>query len=73
MYQFDRGGAKLDDGRVVDAALYRRVRDEELAAIGDRPHLGTAARIFDELILSDTLADFLTIPAYEELLKTEEN
>ncbi|HET7705958.1 MAG TPA: malate synthase A [Thermoanaerobaculia bacterium] len=73
LWQWIHHGAKLDDGRVVDAALYRKIRDEELATIGDRPHIKTAARIFDELILSDTLADFLTIPAYEELLKTEKN
>ncbi len=62
---------ELDDGRTVDADLYRRIRDEELASIGERPHLATAARIFDDLILASDLADFLTIPAYEELLKDE--
>ncbi|MGZ8711423.1 MAG: malate synthase A, partial [Thermoanaerobaculia bacterium] len=71
LWQWIHHGAKLDDGRVVDASLYKKIRDEELATIGDRPHIKTAARLFDELILSDTLADFLTIPAYEELLKTE--
>ena len=73
LWQWIHHGAKLDDGRVVDAALYKKIRDEELATIGDRPHIGTAARLFDELILSDALADFLTVPAYEELLKTEKN
>jgi malate synthase len=71
IWQWIHHGAKLDDGRVIDAGLYRRIRDEELAAIGENPHAATAARIFDELILSDTLADFLTIPAYEELVKSE--
>ena len=73
LWQWIRHGARLDDGRVIDEALYRTIRDEELAAIEDRPHVGTAARLFDELILSDTLADFLTIPAYEELLRLEKN
>ena len=50
---------------------YEQLRDEELQKIGSRPHLDAAVRIFDELILSDELADFLTIPAYEELLKEE--
>ena len=71
LWQWIHHGAKLDDGRVVDATLYKKIRDEELATIGNRPHIKTAARLFDELILSDALADFLTIPAYEELLKTE--
>jgi malate synthase len=71
LWQWIRHGAKLDDGRVIDAQLYRRIRDEELAGIGDRPHVQTAARIFDELILANELADFLTLPAYEELLREE--
>ncbi|HYI08852.1 MAG TPA: malate synthase A [Thermoanaerobaculia bacterium] len=78
LWQWIHHGAKLDDGRVIDADLYRRIRDEELQSIGERPGdqtnvaVATAARIFDELILADELADFLTLPAYEELLKTEQ-
>jgi malate synthase len=71
LWQWVHHGAKLDDGTVVDAALYQRIRDEELASIGGQPHVDTAARLFDELILADELADFLTIPAYEQLLKNE--
>jgi malate synthase len=72
LWQWIHHGAKLDDGRLIDADLYRRIRDEELASIGERPHIKTAARIFDELILANELADFLTIPAYQELLKQEQ-
>jgi malate synthase len=72
LWQWVHHGARLDDGRTVDADLYRRIRDEELLSIGDRPHVQTAARIFDELILADELADFLTLPAYEELLRQEQ-
>jgi len=71
VWQWIRHGARMEGGRVVDAGLYRRVRDEELASIGARPHLTAAARIFDELILGGELADFLTIPAYDELLREE--
>jgi malate synthase len=76
LWQWVHHAAKLDDGRTVDADLYRRIRDEELASIrsnGAYPNLDTAARIFDELILASELADFLTIPAYAEILKTETN
>jgi malate synthase len=71
LWQWIHHGAKLDDGRTIDAQLYQRIRDEELASIGDKPHVKTAARIFDELILADELADFLTLPAYEELIRQE--
>ncbi len=59
----------------LDAATYARIRDEELASIrakGNPPHLEAAARIFDALIVADELADFLTLPAYAELLKIED-
>ncbi|HKR63029.1 MAG TPA: malate synthase A [Thermoanaerobaculia bacterium] len=71
IWQWIQHGATLDDGRRIDADLYRAIRDEELQTIGDKPHVQTAARIFDELILASELADFLTIPAYEELLKEQ--
>ena len=74
IWQWIRHGAQLDDGRVIDAHLYRGLRDEELASIranGEHPHLDAATRIFDDLILASELADFLTIPAYAELLAIE--
>ena len=73
LWQWIQHGAHLDDGRAVTAELYKTIRDEELASMGERPHLEPAAAIFDRLTLSDELADFLTIPAYDELLKTEGN
>jgi malate synthase len=50
---------------------YRRIRDEELQSIGERPNVKRAVALFDRLTSSDELEDFLTIPAYEELLKLE--
>ena len=79
LWQWLHHNAKLDDGREVTPDLYRHLRDEELTSI--RKHLGDArvgegyldraVAIFDRLITSDELADFLTIPAYDELLRIE--
>jgi malate synthase len=79
LWQWIHHHATLEDGRVVDAALYERVRDEELASIREHlgaarvalGHLDRAARMFDELILNPDLGDFLTLPAYRELLAIE--
>jgi len=71
LWQWVQHGAKTDAGELVTPSLYRRIRDEELRAIGGHPHIDRAARIFDELILNPELADFLTIPAYAELLQLE--
>jgi malate synthase len=73
LWQWIHHRARLDDGTAVTPELYRTIRDEELQKIGSRPHLEKAATIFDDLILNDELADFLTLPAYEELLKLERN
>ena len=69
IWQWIHHGAKLDDGRAITPQLYAQIRDDELKTIGSRPHIQRAAEIFDELTLANELADFLTIPAYEELLK----
>ncbi len=80
LWQWLRHGARLDDGRSLTPALYAEIRDQELARI--REHAGDeasaaagslerAAALFDSLTTARELADFLTIPAYEELLKTE--
>jgi malate synthase len=81
LWQWIHHGAHLDDGRAVTAELYEQIRDEELVAIRERlgservqqGFLERAVAIFDRLSLDDELADFLTIPAYEELLTLEGN
>ena len=74
LWQWLHHEAHLDDGRVIDAALYKKLRDEEVLTMRGRvgeQTLERAVRLFDELTLSDTLADFLTIPAYDELISIE--
>jgi len=79
LWQWLQHGATLDDGRALTRELYAHIRDEELSAIRERlgiarveqGFLARAARIFDELILANELADFLTIPAYAELISIE--
>ncbi len=71
LWQWIHHGARLDDGRAITPELYQQIRDEELQSIGERPHVKRAAALFDRLTLNDELEDFLTIPAYEELLKVE--
>jgi malate synthase len=72
LWQWIHHRAKLDDGRVIDAELYQHIRDEELAVIGTSDRVTRAAKIFDRLILAGELADFLTLPAYDELLQLEQ-
>ena len=63
LWQWRRFEAPLDDGRPFDETLFARMFDEEVAALGDIPHLTEAARLFASLIRSDDPAEYLTVPA----------
>ncbi len=71
IWQWIRHGAQLDDGRAVTRELFTAILAEEVASIraerGDSavPHLDEAARMFGELSTADTLAEFITLPAYD--------
>ena len=76
IWQWVRHGAKLDDGRLIDAALCTAVLDEELAklraAAGEEAYRGgryeDAANLFRELIQPPSFAEFLTLPAYDMII-----
>ncbi|MFO0952370.1 MAG: malate synthase A [Isosphaeraceae bacterium] len=65
----------LQDGRKITVELFRSVTDEELAKIRadlgpevfDRGKFEQARKIFDAVATGEQLADFLTLPAYEQL------
>jgi malate synthase len=82
VWQWIRHGEVLEDGRPVTPDLVRKVADSELdrirGEIGDdewfekegRPDLSRS--LFERVALSgDEFVEFLTLPAYEELLKLE--
>ncbi|MFO7567746.1 MAG: malate synthase A [Enhygromyxa sp.] len=75
VWQWRRHGAALDDGRVVDADLIRKIVAEEMqtirAEVGDARfesgRFELARDLFLELALAEELADFLTLGAYAHL------
>ncbi len=67
LWQWLHNGAHLNDGRQVSAELYRQVRDEELARLGEGGRLADAAAILDDLILNPSFVEFLTYLAYDYL------
>jgi malate synthase len=70
VWQWLRQGARLQDGRVIDEALVRRLLDEETAAIREDfapAHLDAATTLFEDLVFARDCAEFLTLPAYESL------
>jgi malate synthase len=65
----------LDDGRRLTLDLYRDLQREELTKLRElfgaeryaAEHYDEAAALFDQLTAADEFADFLTLPAYEQL------
>src|SRR5215207_8823066 len=81
VWQWIRHEAMLDDGRTVTPELIRELEGSELekirSEIGDdewfekdgRPELSRS--LFERVALSGEFTEFLTLPAYEELLRLE--
>jgi len=69
LWQWVHHGATLEDGRKVDVALYRAIRDEEVGRLAtlDRERLREAAEILDELVERPDFTEFLTLLAYPRL------
>ena len=59
----------MTDGRTVTGALYMQIRQEELHKLGGpaADRYEEAAELLDQLILSESFIEFLTLPAYEYL------
>ena len=76
VWQWLHHGARLDDGQPLTADRFRRVVDDELqtlrATLGagryDSGRFAEARRLFEQMSTSGTFNEFLTLPAYDELL-----
>jgi len=74
LWQWVAQDARLEDGRTFDRDLYRKIRDRELATLRDQPspgYLDEAAKLLDDLVLTDDFVLFLTLPAYDRLIELE--
>ncbi len=79
IWQWIHHGASLVDGRRVTLDLYRHLRDDELAKLRrelgdarwDSGHFTEASAILDRMVENTDFEEFLTLPAYEELLRLE--
>jgi malate synthase len=74
IWQWIHSAAELEDGTVVDRTLVERIVAEEydaLVAAGGpwAAHLTTARVLFLATALEDDFPDFLTLSAYDEVLR----
>ncbi len=77
IWQWVHNQVKLSDGRVVDAAMVERTIADELSqqkSKVDETRYGAyekAANLMRDLVLAPQFTEFLTLPAYERMLKDE--
>ncbi len=75
IWQWVRHGARMNDGRPITAELVNTLLADELAALKASNLAGAriddAAGIFTQIALAPQFQDFLTLPAYQMLLKDE--
>ena len=77
LWQWVHHDARLNDGRKITSELCDRFIDDELAKVKptiDANHYAayeSSASLMRDLIRSEQFADFLTLPAYEQVLKEE--
>jgi malate synthase len=67
LWQWRVQRAAMDDGRLMSADLYIRIRDDELGRLrtsAPNYRWTDASALLDELVLSDEFTEFLTVPAY---------
>lgn len=75
VWQWERNGARLDEGEQVTAELVRKVAGQELneiqKTIGDEAfsegRFDEATELFEQVALSEQFLEFLTLPAYERI------
>jgi malate synthase len=75
VWQWLHHGAKLDDGRTITPELVRETIASQLkhirSMVGDARYdagqFPLAAKLFEEMMLSDQLRDFLTLAAYDHI------
>jgi malate synthase len=74
VWQWLHNSIRLDDGQPVTRDLVERIIGEELGTIRetagaayDAPRYDQAVALFSQVALADDYAEFLTLPAYEEM------
>ena len=68
VWQWVRHGARTTQGTAVTADLVRAIGREEVAALdGPGRRFGDALALFEQVALSDTFVEFLTLPGYDLL------
>ena len=71
LWQWIYHKCKLEDGRTLTEELFKSLMTEELEKLGgpEKQKNREAAKIVEDLVVSVDFEDFLTMPAYDLLIK----
>lgn len=74
LWQWIRNRAQTDEGQTVTRELYEALRDSEVDKLGGlaEGRRQEACELLDRLVLAEEFVEFLTLPAYALLAKTEQ-
>ncbi len=75
VWQWVHNSVRLSSGEQVDAAMVRRIADEEMARVRDTMgaqaydagRFKEAREVFEQVAMADEFVEFLTLPAYKLL------
>ena len=65
LWQWLNSGVTLEDGRVLDQALFDELYEDEVRKLGET--FGDAAQLFRRTATESPLMEFLTLPGYQQL------
>ena len=75
VWQWIKHSAKIDNGKIITPELVNELVNEQMHIISEgqkqNEFLNQATELFRELVLSQKFEEFLTIPAYTQLLSNE--
>ena len=75
LWQWIKHSAKIDNGKIITPELVNELVNEQMHIISEgqkqNEFLNQATELFRELVLSQKFEEFLTIPAYTQLLSNE--
>jgi malate synthase len=79
VWQWNKHQCKTSDGKIIDPMYVKKIVKEEMAQIKEevgenkfeKGNYERATQMFEEMLLANQFEDFLTIPAYNEIIRSE--
>jgi malate synthase len=79
VWQWNKHQCKTIDGKTIDSIYVKKIVKEEMVQIKkevgeykfEKGNYERAAKMFEEMSIANKFEDFLTIPAYKEIIRSE--